>query len=201
MPGVKCLRLWRRAVSLAGAGLLCAVLLATPVAAQGGFTVDVGTDRGGEGPGAYGGTYRVGESTGIWVRVSAPCNVEWTLKGPGVDTGDSSYFPAADTYSLKLGEAEASDVGTWTFAIRGVSGSVVATDAVQFQVVAAGQPTPTPTPAPTPALTPAAATALDSLKALKMSQGTLAVDLSLDVDRDGSVTKDDARLILEWAVQ
>jgi len=78
---------------------------------------------------------------------------------------------------------------------------VVATDAVQFQVVAAGQPTPTPTPAPTPALTPAAATALDSLKALKMSQGTLAVDLSLDVDRDGSVTKDDARLILEWAVQ
>jgi hypothetical protein len=197
MPGVKHRRLWRRIALLSGSFLLCPVLLATPVAAQSGVTVDVGTDRGGEGRGTFGGTYTIGESTGIWVRVSGACNVEWTLTGPGVNVGDSSYFPSADTYSLELGVAEASDVGTWTFAIRATSGSVVATDSVQFQVVTAGQPTP----AATPVLTAATATALDALKALKMSQGTLAVDLSLDVDSDGSVPADDARLILEWAVQ
>jgi hypothetical protein len=46
-----------------------------------------------------------------------------------------------------------------------------------------------------------AATALDALKALKMAQGTLAVDLAYDADGNGSVTADDAQLILKWAVQ
>jgi len=188
---------WRRVAALSGVCFLFAVLLTSPVLAQAGFSVDVGTDLGGEGQGAHGGTYQVGEATGIWVRVNAACDLTWSLSGPGGTSGESTRFPAAGTYSLDLGVAEASDVGTWTFSIRAISGSIVATDAVQFLVVKAGQSTP----AATPALTPDVATALDALKALKMSQGTLTADLSFDVDRDGSVTADDARLILKWAVQ
>ena len=43
-------------------------------------------------------------------------------------------------------------------------------------------------------------TPFDSLMALKMEQGSLPMDPVLDIDGDGQVTADDARLILSWAV-
>jgi len=57
------------------------------------------------------------------------------------------------------------------------------------------------TPGPIVALGPDQATELDALLAVKMASGGMAPDLSLDVDRDGRVTVDDARLILIWSVQ
>lgn len=43
-------------------------------------------------------------------------------------------------------------------------------------------------------------TPFDALMALKMEEGTLPADPVLDVDGDGQVTAEDARLILSWAV-
>jgi hypothetical protein len=43
-------------------------------------------------------------------------------------------------------------------------------------------------------------TPFDALMALKMEQGSLAMDPVLDIDGDGQVTAEDARLILSWAV-
>lgn len=43
-------------------------------------------------------------------------------------------------------------------------------------------------------------TPFDALMALKMEEGTLPADPVLDVDGDGQVTAEDARLILTWAV-
>ena len=42
-------------------------------------------------------------------------------------------------------------------------------------------------------------TALDALLALKMASGLQKVDLSLDVNNDGQITIDDARIILNMA--
>lgn len=43
-------------------------------------------------------------------------------------------------------------------------------------------------------------TPFDSLMALKMGEGSLPMDPVLDIDGDGQVTAEDARLILSWAV-
>ena len=43
-------------------------------------------------------------------------------------------------------------------------------------------------------------TPFDALMALKMEEGSLAMDPVLDIDGDGQVTAEDARLILSWAV-
>ena len=42
-------------------------------------------------------------------------------------------------------------------------------------------------------------TALDALLTLKMAAGGTRIDLSLDVNNDGKITIDDARLILNMA--
>jgi hypothetical protein len=42
-------------------------------------------------------------------------------------------------------------------------------------------------------------TALDALLALKMAAGDSRMDLSLDVNNDGQITIDDARIILNMA--
>jgi pyruvate/2-oxoglutarate dehydrogenase complex dihydrolipoamide acyltransferase (E2) component len=56
---------------------------------------------------------------------------------------------------------------------------------------------PTPTPTPTPEKT---FTALDALKALQMSVGLLAPDMAYDLDKNGQITSNDARLILSRVV-
>ena len=44
-------------------------------------------------------------------------------------------------------------------------------------------------------------TALDALKALKMAEGALSPNVAMDADSDGSLTLDDARLVLKWAIE
>ena len=206
-----------RVVSL----VLLSAVLALPLSAVSAqssiFPVDVWTDRGGEGYGVAGGTYRVGEITTIWLHVGLDCQVSWTITGPEGSSMESGYLPAG-TYSLELGVAEASDVGMWSFEVQAISGSIVAMDTVQFQVVAAATTPPstttpappaTTTPAPPATTTPAptapasqgSALALDALVALKMAQGSMAPDLRYDADGNGQVTVEDARLLLRWAVQ
>lgn len=198
-----------RVVSL----VLLSAVLALPLSAVSAqssiFPVDVWTDRGGEGYGVAGGTYRVGEITTIWLHVGLDCQVSWTITGPEGSSMESGYLPAG-TYSLELGVAEASDVGMWSFEVQAISGSIVAMDTVQFQVVAAATTPPaTTTPAPPATTTPApptpagqgSAVVLDALVALKMAQGSMAPDLSYDADGNGQVTVEDARLLLRWAVQ
>ncbi|MBN1152380.1 MAG: hypothetical protein JXA58_04150, partial [Dehalococcoidia bacterium] len=79
---------------------------------------------------------------------------------------------------------------------------------VEFEVVPLQSAAPPPSTGPTqpPATQPSAlgqdsATVLDALIALKMAEGSLPIDLGYDVDANGQVTADDARLILRWAVQ
>ena len=43
-------------------------------------------------------------------------------------------------------------------------------------------------------------TALDAMKALQMSIGLLTPDMKYDLDKDGQVTANDARLILQQVV-
>ena len=43
-------------------------------------------------------------------------------------------------------------------------------------------------------------TPFDALMALKMEEGSLVMDPVLDIDGDGQVTAEDARLILSWVV-
>jgi hypothetical protein len=71
-------------------------------------------------------------------------------------------------------------------------------------VVAGAAPTPPnppqstpPTPTPPPEKT---FTALDALKALQMSVGLLAPDMAYDLDKNGQITSNDARLILSRVV-
>ncbi len=42
-------------------------------------------------------------------------------------------------------------------------------------------------------------TALDALQALRMASDLMKIDLALDVDNDGKITIDDARIILNMA--
>ncbi len=116
------------------------------------FPVDVWTDRGGEGTDVPGGVYAVGELVSIWVHVGLDSQMTWTVTGPNGATTESTYIPAG-TYSMELGIAEASDVGFWTFEIFAMSGSLVATDVVQFEIVPAKGSLP---PAPTTGTLPPA---------------------------------------------
>ncbi len=189
---------------------LCLAVATAPlsVAAQSSiFPLDVWTEKGGEGEGTYGGEYGVGELITIWVHIGLDSQMTWTTAGPGGSETNSTYIPAG-TYSMDLGVAESSDIGFWTFSVQAMSGSIVAMDEVEFRVIDAEVPTtipPTVTPQPTTApglvaISADSATARDALMALQMAAGSLPVDLGFDVDDDGQVSIEDARIILRWAV-
>jgi hypothetical protein len=63
------------------------------------------------------------------------------------------------------------------------------------------QPEPEPQPQPASTVTRSNVTELDSLKALKMAEGALTQDLALDVDNDGTITREDAAFILKWVLE
>lgn len=120
---------------------------------------------------------------------------------------------------------------TVTLQAMTTTGGLTASDTTSFTVVGPSAPPPAPTPTPTipssppptlsPATTPSttpsttpgsssapatsslrtAATILEALKASKMVEGALPVSLTLDANNDGRVTIDDARLILQWAIE
>jgi len=195
-------------LSLALAGTLPGMALAadgvTPLAA------DVWTNMGGQGPGAAGGTYRVGEETVIYLQVNIPCQVRLTIMGP------SSAIPSqvtqsvnAGTYPHPIGVAEETDVGQWQIVLEAAATGQYASDRTSFAVISGATRPPTPAPAapPAAALPPPSSfdvtksTELSALMALKMAQGSLPVDLNFDVNGDHQVTTEDARLILQYAVK
>ena len=181
------------------------------VALSGPLVVDVWTDQRGRGIGLPGGSYLLGESTAIWIGVSVDCEVTLSIDGPR-GSGSETVYLQAGAYSMQLEQAEAADAGTWTIAVQAKSAGQMASDTVEFAVlpIESGTPVQPTEPsslqprgqAPPPAaIATDTATELDALIALKMAKGALLPDSSMDVNGDGQVTEDDARLILLWAVQ
>ena len=169
--------------------------------------VDIWTDKGGRGRNMPGGTYKVGEGITVHLEVTTTCQATWTLNGPtGTDSGEQMMY--AGTYELNLGRAKEGDVGRWQMIFEAWTDGQSDSDSTSFTIIAAGsEPTPTPAPTPSepeeepiPKIDASNATELYALMALKMSEGALPVDLNLDANADGQVTREDARLILGWAV-
>ena len=173
------------------------------------LSIDVWTNKGGQGPVAPGGTFQVGEETIIYVRATVTVQARWTINGPSATNSGVQLLRGGETYQLQLGQAEEGDIGQWQVAFEGEIPGQGAYDRVSFAVVAYA-----PVTVPTPSLPPpstvieettaridaASATELDALIALKMAEGKLATDLYMDADGDGRVTKEDASLILDWVV-
>lgn len=175
------------------------------------LVVDVWTDQRGRGIGLPGGSYLLGEATTVWIDVSADCEVTLGIDGPR-GSGTETVYLQAGAYSMQLGQAEAGDAGMWTIVVQASAAGQMASDGVRFAVLPiesgiAMQPTeptslqPRGQAPPPVAVTNDTATELDALIALKMAQGALLPDSSMDVNGDGQVTADDARLILLWAVE
>ena len=179
------------------------------------LAVDVWTDRGGEGPNVPGGTFEVGEEIILHAWVSADCQARLTIKGPDFTDSAEDALKAGTTYDLSPGRALESDIGEWQVTIEVRAGDLYTFDTTWFTVIEAGSTPPSTTPTPAPPLPPSPpedkeaeieeidpgmSTELDALIALKMAEALLPVDLYMDADGDGQVTRGDARLILKWAV-
>ncbi len=200
MSRVKNLKLWRRVLEACGAVLVATALLAAPAAAQSGFTVDVWTNKGGTGTGSSGGSYGVNDELIVYFRASHDCVASIALARSGEDPMmlADAQLGGGETYQMKPTVAGSELVGSWVMTVSACTNMDCASDSVTFTVGTAGQAV---FPPAVTALTADTATALDALKALKMSQGAMGVDLAYDVDHNGSVNADDARLILKWAVE
>jgi hypothetical protein len=200
MSNVRSRGLWRRVLPVLGAVLTCAALLGGPVAAQSNFTVDVWTNKGGSGTGTSGGSFGVNEELVVYIRASHDCMVSITIGTAGEQPGTryDAQLRGGETVAMAPTDAAGDLVGTWQVTVDACTTTDCISDSVVFTVGASGQAI---LPTATITVPAQAATALDALKALKMAQGTLAVDLAYDADGNGSVTADDAQLILKWAVQ
>ncbi len=181
------------------------------VALSGPLVVDVWTDKGGRGIGLPGGSYLLGENTTVWIEVGADCEVTLIIDGPR-GSGSESVYLMAGAYSMQLGQAEAGDAGTWAITVEVKAAGQTVSDTVGFAVlpIESGAPAESIEPSglqsrgqapPRAPFTPDSATELDALIALKMAKGALPPDASMDVNGDGQVTVDDARLILLAAVE
>jgi hypothetical protein len=162
------------------------------------FVVDVWTNKGGQGPGEYGGDFSVDEELIVHLGATWDCfaSIGVSPLGGAPFAMMDGQLVAGETYQLPSLQDLTSDLsGSWEVTVSAIAeGNVQASDTVIFTVGAVSS-------VPVVALGPDEATELDALVAVKMAMGAMAPDLSLDVDRDGQVTMDDARLILIWAVQ
>ena len=198
-----------RKITRTGAILLALALLLLPAGTAGAadgeapLTVDVWTDKGGEGLNASGGTYELGEEPWVYFQVSAPCDVRLTATGEhGSRSEPPRALEAAGTYNLSLGPAEEMDLGRWQFTVEAWTAGQYASDAVAFSVVEAGAATPPP---PTGRARgdcdgDGEITAADAQCALAMAVGKIAEDPAADVTGDGRVSSLDARKILRAAI-
>jgi len=215
------IRTAHRAIAIAAVCLCCAIVgvqagfvvhaseaAAIPGEAENGlpkplpFIVDVWTNKGGQGSGEYGGDFAVGEEVVVYLGATWDCLASIMV----APVGGSPYalmdgqLVAGETYEFPpLEQLGSSHTGSWEVVVSAISGETQSADSVVFTVGDAPVPL-TPDPVVV-AVGPDQATELDALVAAKMATGAIAPDLSLDVNRDGQVTLDDARLILTWAVQ
>ena len=161
------------------------------------FSVDVWTNKGGQGSGTYGGDFAVDEEIIVYFQASWDCFASIMVApvgGPPSALMDAE-LSGEETYQIVPQEAGTDLTGTWEVTVSAIAeGDVQASDTVTFTVGAVA-------PTQTIALGPEDATELDALIAYKMVLGEIAPDPVLDVDADGQVTIDDVHLILLWAVQ
>src|SRR4030042_1650313 len=78
------------------------------------LTVDVWTDKGGQGLGMSGGQYNLGERPVIFFTVSIGCQTRITLSGPDGSNAWEQQAMYGPVYQRNLGDAEQSDIGQWT---------------------------------------------------------------------------------------
>jgi hypothetical protein len=180
---------------------ILAALTIGPVSAQASFSVDAWTSKGGQGYGTPGGNFLPGEEVVVNIAATHDCYAAITVGPYGEEA--SQYFDAelrgGDTVALR---PPSGLTGTWVVTVDAVSlvGSALSSDYVVFSIGSA-EPAPSPTPPVTATIGPEDAMVLDALIVLKMVDESLPPDLEFDVDGDGQITVDDARLILRWAVQ
>jgi len=161
------------------------------------FSVDVWTNKGGQGSGTDGGNFTVDEEIVVYFQATWDCFASIMVSpvgGPPSALMDAE-LRGEETYQIVPQEAGADLTGSWQVTVSGIAeGDVRASDTVTFTVGVGPS-------VPVSALGPDVATELDALIAYKMVLGEIVPDLSLDVDADGQVTIDDVHLILLWSVQ
>lgn len=173
------------------------------------LSIDVWTNKGGKGLGTSGGSYKVGEETTIYVKATAACRAKWVLTGPSISNSEEMLLQGEGTYEWSPGQAAEVDIGQWQVTFEAWTDGQYASDRTSFTVVAAqadSEIVPTPPSSvvedqPATTIDAVEATELYALMALKMAEGSLAVDLSMDADGDRQLTREDARLILQWAAK
>ena len=161
------------------------------------FSVDVWTNKGGEGNGAYGGDFSVDEELIVYFQATWDCFA--SIMVAPVDGPPSALMDAElmgeETYQIVPRESGADLTGSWQVTVSAIAeGDVQSSDTVIFTIGSVPL-------VPVVALGPDEATELDALVAYKMALGEIAPDPALDVNADGQVTIDDVNLILLWAVQ
>jgi len=107
------------------------------------LTVDMWTDRGGQGIGVLdGGTYQVGEETIFYLYVSTTCQVKWTIKNPlGTDVREETLKAGTHQYP---DEAEGKHVGQWEMTFEAWTEEEYAFDLISFTIVKTGEVSPEP---------------------------------------------------------
>ncbi len=97
------------------------------------FTVDLWTDKGGQGENVSGEVYQVGEQITIYLEVSAKCQVGWFLISPlEEDSGEKTLEPGVHPLLEKL--AKEADVGEWEIILEARADQEYAFDTLFFQV-------------------------------------------------------------------
>ncbi len=195
------------------------------------LTIDVWTNKGGQGENVAGGSYTIGEQVIIYVKASIACQCKITWMGPSGTDSRQLQLETGKTAGISLRATEASDMGTWQVKAEARYDTQYKTDLTSF--VIAGSlipesppptliiPPPEPKPVPPPALQPPAqpqpppssskeptkkikpdnATELHALIAQKITEGLLTADPNMDVDGDGKITTEDVLTILIWSVE
>lgn len=188
------------------------------VAADGSqLSIDVWTDKGGQGAGLSGGTYNPGEDVTLYVKANLTSQGQYNITGPTTSSGTLNLDPG-QTYSLNLKSLVA---GQYSITFSASAAGQNASDTTSWVIISASPATASPTPtSPTQSaqsqssnqnqtggtslgktIDSSNASELGALIALKITQGLLTNDPDYDVDGDGKVTVKDVRLILKMAIK
>jgi hypothetical protein len=114
------------------------------------MTADIWTNKGGQGRGTTGGTYKVGDQITLYAKFTyCSCGATLTVSGPGGTSSTQLSLTKDITQSIPLGTADQSDVGVWQAQLVPRSdctcGGPDRTDVVAFSVTGTVTPTPPPT--------------------------------------------------------
>jgi hypothetical protein len=115
------------------------------------LTIDIWTSKGGQGPGASGGIYKVGEELILSVQSNVNCKGTFQLTSPQGSMSGPIDLTGNQKYSTSLGIMQVADIGQWRCIFEANVQAQYASDMVSWTVVAAGStsvPIPTGTPAP-----------------------------------------------------